>query len=262
MMESFKKLMGGSLVDSWDTVPNGNWDIIEKLYDDYQKKTDKNQKIPKKIHQIWFGDMPESHKRLIPKIIEKHPDWEYKLWGEKDLDNYPMINKDMFKLISNVGAKSDIARYEILYNEGGVYLDSDFEMVGSFDELIDTDFFTGVGHSNEPMVFNGLIGSIKNSLILENLLYNLKEKFDFNNEVIKEDPMHLTGPYFFSKIFFDYVNNNKNENIVVLPTPYFYPLPATERFKIRNRFDELKNFIYSFNTEKTICIHLWYNSWQ
>ena len=94
------------------------------------------------------------------------------------------------------------------------------------------------------------------------MLYNLKEKFDFNNEVIKEDPMHLTGPYFFSKIFFDYVNNNKNENIVVLPTPYFYPLPATERFKIRNRFDELKNFIYSFNTEKTICIHLWYNSWQ
>lgn len=263
-VESFKKLMGGNLIERWDEVPNGNWDILEKLYTSYLTKNNKTNKIPKKIHQVWIGDMPESHKKLIPKIIEKHPEWEYKLWGGKELENYPMVNKKLYQSINNVGAKSDIARYEILYNEGGIYLDSDFEMVTSFDSLINNDFFTGVGHSNQPMVYNGLIGSTKNNQILKNLLFSLKEKFDVNNDIINQDTMHLTGPYFFSKIFFDYITKNDgiDEEIVVLPTPYFYPLPATERFRIRNRFDELKDFIYSFNTNKTICIHLWYNSWQ
>jgi mannosyltransferase OCH1-like enzyme len=264
-MSSFLNLMKNKPVKSWDTVPNADWNSLESLYDDFLSNTNYNQNIPKKIHQIWLGEMPENHKKLIPKIIENHPEWEYKLWLFDDLKNYPMMNKNIYDSISNLGAKSDIARYEILYSEGGIYLDSDFDMVKSFNSLIHNHFFTGVGHANEPMVFNGLIGSQKKHKLLKNLLNKLQETFITNKNFFTDgDPMFTTGPYFFSKVFFDYVKNyqKKEEKIVVLPTPYFYPLPATERHKIRGKENEYKDFIYSYVSDETICIHLWYNSWQ
>lgn len=263
-MDEFKKLMGRNLIEKWDVVPNADWDILENLYQKHINNEQKKEKIPKKIHQIWLGsNIPPFFEKLSLKIKNNHPDWEYKLWTDTEISNIPLINQKLYNSLKNFGSKSDVVRYEILYREGGVYMDTDFEMVKSFDELLYLDFFTGVGHSTEPMVFNGLFGSVKNSNLLKNIIFNLREKFNSDNNIINSDPMYSTGPYFFSKIFFDYINNfeNKNEKIVVLPTPYFYPLPATERFKIRNRFDELKNFIYSFNTDKTICIHLWNNSW-
>jgi mannosyltransferase OCH1-like enzyme len=261
-MSLFKNLMGGSFIDSWDLVPNGTWSVMESMYDNFLNDNDKNQRIPKKIHQIWLGEMPELHKNLIPNIIKNHPDWEYKLWGEEDLQKLPMQNKKLFDSLTNLGAKSDIARYEILYNEGGIYLDSDFEMVTSFDSLIHNDFFTGVGHSNEPMVFNGLIGCTKKNKIIKNILYDLNNSSVDNDITDVNQIMSFCGPYFFSKHFFNYVNENKNDKIVVLPTPYFYCLPATEREKVRKPFGEVKDYVYQYTTDKTICIHLWYNSWQ
>lgn len=246
--------MGGLPIDS------PLWYYFDLLYDKFINKVKSEQKIPKKIHQIWLGEMPELHKKLIPKIKENHPDWEYKLWTLKDLENYSMVNKNIYNSLENLGAKSDIARYEILNNEGGIYLDSDFEMVKNFDHLLDNSFFTGVGHSNEPMVYNGLIGCSKNNELIGNVVNRLAENFE--NKKSTGDPMQMTGPYYFSSVFFDYIKSNLDKEIVVLPTPYFYPLPATERFKIRNKELELKEYMYSFNTEKTICIHLWYNSWQ
>jgi mannosyltransferase OCH1-like enzyme len=249
-MDSFKKLMGRNLNVS------EHWDRLEVLYFNFLSDKEKKDLIPKKIHQVWLGEMPVSHKNLIPKIIKNHPEWEYKLWTWDDLKNYPMKNRELFDSISNLGSKSDIARYEILYNEGGVYLDSDFEMVTNFDSLLSNEFFTGCGHIENPEVFNGLIGCTKNNKLMGLLLDGLKNKSK------NGDIMHLAGPYYFSSIFFDYIKENMDKKIVVLPTPYFYPLPASERFKIRNREKELKDFIYSFNSDKTICIHLWYNSWQ
>jgi mannosyltransferase OCH1-like enzyme len=254
----FKKEMGGNPSE------NPLWVYLDRLYDKFIENGGKGEgeKIPKKIHQVWLGKMPENHKKLIPKIIEKHPDWEYKLWTDDDLKDYPMVNKKLFNDVSNLGSKSDIARYEILYKEGGIYLDSDFEMVKNFDSLIDNEFFTGVGHSNEPMVYNGLIGCTKNNELMGKILSTMDSNYNQNPSISSGDPMYSTGPYYFSSMFFDYIKENMDKKIVVLPTPYFYPLPATERFKIRNREKELKDFIYSFNSDKTICIHLWYNSWQ
>lgn len=252
MENSFKKLMGRRLIESED------WDRLEVLYSNYLKIKDNKEPelTPKKIHQIWLGEMPESHKMLIPKIIGNHNGWEYKLWTMEELKDYPMVNRELFDSVSNLGSKSDIARYEILYNEGGIYLDSDFEMVTSFDTLLCNEFFTGCGHIEKPEVFNGLVGCSKNNELMSLILNGLKGK-------TKEgDIMHNTGPYYFSSLFFNYIKDNMDKKIVVLPTPYFYPFPASERFLIRNKFNQLKDFIYSFNTDDTICIHLWYNSWQ
>lgn len=249
-MEDFKKLM------DYNLSPSTDWDNLSILYNNFINNKTEESLIPKKIHQIWLGTMPEPQKRLIPKIIDNHKGWEYKLWSFEDLENYPMRNKDLFNSVKNLGAKSDIARYEILYNEGGIYLDSDFEMVTNFESLINNEFFTGVGRVPTPEVFNGLIGCTKNNELMGLVLDGLKDKPSDGNV------MSLTGPYHFASIFFNYIKNNMDKKIVALPTPYFYPLPSTQRFMIRNNELRYKDYIHSFNTDKTICIHLWYNSWQ
>lgn len=261
MMKNFRELMGGSLVESNPYVQNGNWSILETLFNEFQKNTNKEIKIPKKIHQIWIGDMPDKHKKLIPNIIKNHPDWEYKLWSLEEIEKIPMINKSLFNSLSNFGAKSDVARYEILYNEGGIYLDSDFFMVNNFDDLLSNDFFSGVGHVPEPMLFNGLFGCVKGHKLIHKILISLRD-ITIESNLSTNDIMSITGPYFFSKIFFDYIKEVENEKIVVLPTPYFYPLPATERFNFTSGIDGKESFIKSFIRDETICIHLWFTSWQ
>jgi mannosyltransferase OCH1-like enzyme len=261
-MENFRSLAGGEYYDYNSYVPNAQWKILEELYDNFISNDDKSERIPKKIHQIWIGDMPEKQKKLIPAIIKNHPEWEYKLWTSEDLENLPMVNKDLYNSMTNLGAKSDIARYEILFREGGIYLDSDFFMIKNFNSLIHNDFFTGVGQSNEPMVFNGLIGCSKNHKLIGIILDELKKNWDGSTNLSIGTIMHFCGPYFFSKLFFDYIKNEKNEKIVVLPTPYFYSLPATERFNFQSGIDGKEEFIKSFATDKTICTHLWFTSWQ
>lgn len=49
-------------------------------------------KIPKKLHCIWIGELQPPMKR-INSWIEKHPDREYKLWGNKELEEIDWINK-------------------------------------------------------------------------------------------------------------------------------------------------------------------------
>lgn len=255
-MDDFKTLMGGTL------NTNEDWELLGNLYEKFVKNQSLEITIPKKIHQIWIGQVPEYVNILHNKIKEKHPQWECKLWTDEVIKSYSLKNKTLFDSQKNLGCKSDILRYEILYNEGGIYLDTDFEIVSCFDNLINMDFFTGCGHITSPEVFNGLIGCKKNHPIIDEILTKLSllpQNTDLSNIT---SIMESTGPYFFSKVFFDYIRKNSTEKIVVLPTPYFYPLPASERHRIRGKYSDLDTYVKSFNTDKTICIHLWYNSWQ
>jgi mannosyltransferase OCH1-like enzyme len=219
----------------------------------------KNQKIPKKIHQIWLGDLPEKVKNLSDRIKNNHPDWEYKLWTYEDVESFEMKNKKLFYSLSNRGAQSDVLRYEILNIFGGIYLDSDFYMVNNFDNLIDLDFFSGNG-ADGPEVFNGLFGCAPQHPILCEIIETLHNLSSDSVRTIN-DIMEKTGPYLFADKVFNFLNLNMDSNTVVLPKCYFYSFPAVDRFSLRiNNYSE--NDILKNINEKTVCVHLWENSWQ
>ena len=99
--------------------------------------------IPKIIHYCWFG------KNKYPAIVQKcvaswHkycPDYEIKLWNE---DNYD-VKKNMYMIEAYKNKKwafvSDFARLDIIYKEGGIYLDADVELVRSLDDLLEEKCF-------------------------------------------------------------------------------------------------------------------------
>jgi hypothetical protein len=249
MKNTFKQMMGREISN------DPNWDLLSKLYE-YPNYNTVNV-IPKKIHQIWLGELDEKYEYLISIIKEKHQGWEYKLWTHNDLSKYPMRNREIYDRVKNPGVKSDIARYEILYNEGGIYLDTDFLMINNFDQFLNLDFFAGCGHVYKPEIFNGLIGC-RPKLELMDILRN--SVIDIDNIKTADDILNATGPRKLTSTFFTNLKETKDIKSIIFPGPYFYPLPPDERYKIRNNINN--PLIKSFNTPETVCVHLWYTSWQ
>ena len=99
--------------------------------------------IPKIIHYCWFGGNPKPE--IIEKCIKswrKHcPDWEIKEWNESnyDVNVHPYV-KEAYEA-KKWAFVSDVARLEIIYNCGGVYMDTDVELLGPLDRFIENDAF-------------------------------------------------------------------------------------------------------------------------
>ena len=93
--------------------------------------------IPKIIHFCWFGkgEMSVLHRRCLDSWKRYCPDFEIKLWSEKnsDLDNdycRAAIARKKWAFVS------DWVRFDVVYRHGGIYLDTDMELIRPLDELL------------------------------------------------------------------------------------------------------------------------------
>jgi len=102
--------------------------------------------IPKILHYCWFGnaEMPNEHKNFIDGWKKMFPDYQIKRWSEKNFD----VNS--VSLIQEAIAKRkwayvvDYVRHYALYNEGGIYMDTDVEVVKDFSPLLCHRFVSAV----------------------------------------------------------------------------------------------------------------------
>ena len=142
-------------------------------------------------------------------------------------------------------------RYHILLQYGGIYVDTDFECIKPFDNLLYLDFFTGVGYPKEVELYIGLIGSVPKHQILRHIILNMIEaKYDGSWKKM----FQTTGSYFFTKMFFDMVNQY-TVGVVAFPPDFFYPYPNNVR-----RDEKIDP--YSFVKPISYAIHHWAVSWR
>ena len=140
------------------------------LYDMPKFEQNSSPKIPKLLHYIWFGgkDIPEKNKRWMKTWGEKCPDYEIIRWDETNYD----VSKHPYMYSAYKEKKwafvSDYARLDIVYQYGGVYLDTDVEILRSFDDLLYDEAFCGFSSVN--YVATGLgFGSVKGLPIIMRL---------------------------------------------------------------------------------------------
>lgn len=113
--------------------------------------------IPKVIHYCWFGGKPMSamQKKCMKTWKKYCPEYELKLWNE---ENFDLQSCDYVREAYEAGKwafVSDYARFRILYEQGGIYLDTDVELVRPLAELEQDGCFMGC---EEPgIVAPGLI---------------------------------------------------------------------------------------------------------
>ena len=101
--------------------------------------------IPKKIHYCWLGGnpLPESAKKCIRSWKKYCPDYEIIEWNESNYDfTKNRYMKEAFEA-KKWGFVPDYARLDIIYQYGGIYLDTDVEMVRPFDDLLKYAGFAG-----------------------------------------------------------------------------------------------------------------------
>lgn len=101
--------------------------------------------IPRKIHYCWFGNGQKTE--LVEKCIASWkkfcPDYEIIEWNEYNYDVTQNEYMHQAYQAKRWGFVSDYARLDIVYRYGGIYLDTDVELVKSMDTLLDGDGFIG-----------------------------------------------------------------------------------------------------------------------
>ncbi len=105
--------------------------------------------IPKIIHYVWLGDkpLPRQYAEYIKGWQKLNPDFTIKHWTEKDIDlsKYPLVKTALKE--KRWALASDIIRMFAIYNEGGIYLDTDVELLKPLTPLLEYDGF-GAWESN------------------------------------------------------------------------------------------------------------------
>lgn len=176
--------------------------------------------IPKIIHYCWFGNsaIPEKDQKYIESWKRFCPDYEIKLWNES---NYNVKkNKYMYDayLSKKWGFVPDYARLDIIYTYGGIYLDTDVEIIRNIDDLLYNSAF--MGFENGEFIAPGLgFGAKKNHPTINHLLH-MYDDLSF----IKEDgSLNLTPSPKFCTDWFVEKGAEMNDTMQTVADVTLYP---------------------------------------
>ena len=126
--------------------------------------------IPKTIHYCWFGgkEKPEAVKKCIESWKKYCPDYTIIEWNENNFDtNYNKYTTDSY-ILGKYAYTSDIARLWVLYNYGGIYMDTDVMMYQNMDQFLKHSFFTGFESSHYPVT--ATMGAEKGNQLIKEML--------------------------------------------------------------------------------------------
>lgn len=102
--------------------------------------------IPRIIHYCWFGGnkLPELAIKCISSWKIYFPDYEIKEWNETNYDVHKIPYISQAYDAKKYAFVSDYARFDILYQYGGIYFDTDVEVIKPFDQILKSGGFMGL----------------------------------------------------------------------------------------------------------------------
>ena len=206
--------------------------------------------IPKKIHYVWIGGPKGNLENIcINSWREKLPEYEIIEWNEKNFDIEKEIAGNKFfeecykrKLWAFI---SDYIRIKVLYEQGGVYLDTDMQILKDITPILVTHKFISGYEDEDIHISAGLICAEKGHPLLKDILDY------YDSEILTSDiytiPKVIT--HVLRKKFKQIDRNNFEEDIYIYDREYFYPFSFKEEFS------------YDCIIENTYGIHWWGKSW-
>jgi len=206
--------------------------------------------IPKIIHYCWFGGgaLPQDAQKCIASWKKYLPEYELKLWDENSFD----VNISLFTAQAYAAKKyayvTDFVRLYALYNYGGIYMDTDVEVLKELDDFLVHKAFSGF--EDNCSVPTGIMASVKNSEWAKDML-----------------------AYYDGKSFLDSNNNPELISNVIIITN----LMQRKGIVLNNTYQEIKNYVTFYPsdffcpkshetglislTKNSVCIHHFAGSW-
>lgn len=205
--------------------------------------------IPKKIHYCWFGrgKMPELAVKCIESWKKYLPEYEIKEWNEDNfyLDAYPYVREAYDN--RKFAFVTDVVRLYALYHEGGIYMDTDVEVLKPLDDFLKYEAVSGF--ESDTQIPTGLMACREGHPLFKELL-NEYEGLHF----IKQDGSldYTTNVLRITNTCMKYglVLNNQLQTVggfTLFPKDYFCPKSYVD------------GTIYV--TENTVTIHHFAGSW-
>lgn len=207
--------------------------------------------IPKIIHYCWFGYnvKPKNVIKYINDWKIKLPDYQIIEWNENNFDiNFCKYSKEAYE-VKKYAFVSDVARLYALYNYGGIYLDTDVEVLKSFDDLLENKKVI-LGFEVENKIATSFIAACKGNQLIEQFLNEYKnKKFILDNGEYN----NVTNVIYLTDLLKKYgLKENGNfqkldNDIYVYPSKFFSP------------YDYINCILEK--SDLTYCIHHFEVSW-
>lgn len=183
--------------------------------------------IPKIIHYCWFGDqgLPDSAKRCIESWKKHCPDYQIRRWSEKDVNlSENQYTREAYEARA-WGFVPDYIRLWIIYTYGGIYLDTDVQIIRSFDSLLEQEAFAGMETPEYVALGLGFGAEKGNPLIKEHMELYEQEHFINPDGSLNRKPSPQYTTALFSQHGFVAGRRTiqKLEHCTVYPPEFFCP---------------------------------------
>lgn len=175
--------------------------------------------IPKILHFVWVGDETKRPDKCIQSWRDLNPDFEVRIWGNKELAETGWINAEHIKKMAmrEINGVADIMRYEILYYHGGIALDADSICLKPLpDWLLETDIFTC--YENEllrgQLLAAGYMGAVPEHPFMAQIIKDIHAQETVTDRMAWESvgPQRLTDTWKETKY-----------PVTIYPSHYFIP---------------------------------------
>lgn len=206
--------------------------------------SDNSLQIPKIIHYCWFGGQE------FPPLVQKCmgtwdiylKDWHIMRWDETNIPNdVPFLNYALEQKLYAFAA--DFMRFYALYHYGGIYLDTDMEIIKDLSPLLEyKTAFVASEAINKICPAAGVVGGN---------LHHVFFKMAMREYTSSKYHIFQPIPKVIAKLY-----EQEPDSLIILPAEYFYPY---------NPYDEtqkVKQLMFCDITPNTYAIHHWHKSWK
>lgn len=191
--------------------------------------------------------MPEQFYDYWRQWCLYHPDWQPCLWSDYLVSTIALVNQDLYDQAVVLAQKADILRFELIYIYGGIWLDTDVEVVQPLSPLLDNEFFTGYEDDNYlcPSVFGAVPEHPVSKALVEHLADNMhKHGFPAINDYRDCVGLEQSATRYFTR------EVKQFPDVTLYDRRYFYPYGWWEQDQAGRRFPE------------TYTVHHWAASWK
>ena len=222
--------------------------------------------IPRIIHYCWFGRhlLPGSAQKCIASWRRFFPDYEIKEWNEDNFDVNIIPYTQQAYEAKKYAFVSDYARFWILYHYGGLYFDTDVEVIKPFDDIIQRGAFMGIEQGasvdGKPMVAPGLGLGVEAGHFFYEKMLNVyaglkyrKADGSFDNATI----VTYTTCELYSHGMINTDNLQEVDGIWIYPADYFCPMDSTTGITtITDRSVSIHHYDCSWMNHHSLCFRI------
>ncbi|MDR2727808.1 MAG: hypothetical protein LBB56_01660 [Chitinispirillales bacterium] len=225
--------------------------FVDNVVDNEKLKNSKEKEpqIPKKIHYVWFGgnEMSDKLKKCMESWYKFCPDYEIIRWDES---NYDVTKNQFIKSAYEAKKYSKVSNYtrlDIVYNNGGIYLDNDVEIIKPLDDLLFHQAFAGFRNCIKKIEIGSGFGGKKHFELFREIREccgdeSYSDEYNTKVHIASHNLLYTKG--FLPDNSFQCVNG-----LSIYPTCFFNPLNSvTGILKITDDTYSIHWFTYSWDS--------------